>query len=604
MSKPRERAHLEYIGDPAVDRSLTDCPVCKEAFENPQILPCGHSLCLLCVPQNCQCPVCNAAFQPDRVIPNPALVHVVASLRIRCPQWGMGCPAILGIHQVDQHIHKECQWRTETCAQCHAGVALPLIGEHALIHGLVTRFAAGQTALGERTTGCEQQTRALEGHLTSVESALQQQLAQSEAATDQRLGGLEQRLAASEAALQERVAKAEATADARAREVSAAAMAAVARVETTSSREAAALHLLNDALSTRLDRAVAQLQTEAQARLEAVSKRFEAQIANLEEGHRRLEEAQRGIIGQLQQQVSSLKAQLEKARPRTDMPPCQASSALPCPALLTPGLAAADEAALRAQAAQQMEQAEAAAKKQVEEAQSQALEARAASERIQARLEDVLRASSGHLFPTTAIMTPAEASALSGFLAGRLRAGLTECPLVLRGSRDGFEATTFHRLCDRLRGTVVVVQTTTGNVFGGYASVAWNAVTNKYTPDPHAFLFSLRRARDPAGVPCKIPQNGIHPEQAVCCSMTYGPWWGCGHDLTLHHQCNANTSSYTRLAAYTLPLDGDRNFLNGGTSHFQVAELEIPSCVDLTPVDRPQSPNPHVDLSIPSEHPI
>ncbi len=66
--------------------------------------------------------------------------------------------------------------------------------------------------------------------------------------------------------------------------------------------------------------------------------------------------------------------------------------------------------------------------------------------------------------------------------------------LLWRGTRDGFEASKFHSLCDDKANTLTVVKTTTGCIFGGYTSVPWSSVGG-YKPDSKAFLFSLKNPR-------------------------------------------------------------------------------------------------------------
>jgi hypothetical protein len=44
--------------------------------------------------------------------------------------------------------------------------------------------------------------------------------------------------------------------------------------------------------------------------------------------------------------------------------------------------------------------------------------------------------------------------------------------LLYRGSRDGFKASVFHRLCDGQPMTVTIVLTTNGNIFGGFTPIA------------------------------------------------------------------------------------------------------------------------------------
>ncbi len=42
--------------------------------------------------------------------------------------------------------------------------------------------------------------------------------------------------------------------------------------------------------------------------------------------------------------------------------------------------------------------------------------------------------------------------------------------LLWRGSRDGFDITEFHKLCDGKANTVTVIKNTNGFIFGGFTS--------------------------------------------------------------------------------------------------------------------------------------
>lgn len=78
-----------------------------------------------------------------------------------------------------------------------------------------------------------------------------------------------------------------------------------------------------------------------------------------------------------------------------------------------------------------------------------------------------------------------------------LRQGMPEkkrfnVELLMRGSRDGFRALDFHRLCDNKGPTLTIVQSSLGKVFGGYTSLAWKSVSeNQFERDKESFIFSM-----------------------------------------------------------------------------------------------------------------
>ena len=64
--------------------------------------------------------------------------------------------------------------------------------------------------------------------------------------------------------------------------------------------------------------------------------------------------------------------------------------------------------------------------------------------------------------------------------------------LLYRGTRDGFKASDFHGHCDgKEGGTLTIIKTTKGNVFGGFTNVPWTSQNGVYREDGNASLFSL-----------------------------------------------------------------------------------------------------------------
>ena len=62
--------------------------------------------------------------------------------------------------------------------------------------------------------------------------------------------------------------------------------------------------------------------------------------------------------------------------------------------------------------------------------------------------------------------------------------------LMYRASRDGFDADSFHTLCDQRQNNLTIIKSTNGQIFGGFNEIEWNSTNREYY-DPNAFLFSL-----------------------------------------------------------------------------------------------------------------
>jgi len=147
--------------------------------------------------------------------------------------------------------------------------------------------------------------------------------------------------------------------------------------------------------------------------------------------------------------------------------------------------------------------------------------------------------------------------------------------LLWRGRRDGFGASTFHRLCDGKPNTLTVIKNTNGFIFGGYTSIPWTSVGYNFKEDNTAFLFSFKNSTE---TPLKLKVN--MPASAVYHGPTYGPSFGSGRDLCVYDLSNTSRFTYMTLHSYEYP-DGKSgneggNFIVGGSdNHFQTVEIEV-----------------------------
>merc|ERR1719410_412372 len=66
--------------------------------------------------------------------------------------------------------------------------------------------------------------------------------------------------------------------------------------------------------------------------------------------------------------------------------------------------------------------------------------------------------------------------------------------LLFRASKHGFAGSQFHAMCNNKGATLVIVATTTGNVFGAYTSLPCTS-SSQYAVDHKAFLFLLKSSQ-------------------------------------------------------------------------------------------------------------
>ena len=141
--------------------------------------------------------------------------------------------------------------------------------------------------------------------------------------------------------------------------------------------------------------------------------------------------------------------------------------------------------------------------------------------------------------------------------------------LLYRASRDGFDAKSFHDKCDHNPGTLTVIKTTKGYVFGGYTFATWDG-DGCWKSDMHTSLFSLinMKAR-PVHFFMRWGNAGIH------CNSDTGPVFGYDE---IHIKSNSNSSygSFSKLDT-SIVLEGytvTSTFL-AGARHFQTTEIEV-----------------------------
>ena len=143
--------------------------------------------------------------------------------------------------------------------------------------------------------------------------------------------------------------------------------------------------------------------------------------------------------------------------------------------------------------------------------------------------------------------------------------------LLYRGSRDGFQASKFHELCDNKGETVTIIKTTSGYVFGGYSDVAWDSSIT-YKQSSKSFLFSLISPQ--GNNPIKMSLKSTPHNHAIYCCSSQLPTFGGGNDILIADHCNANQTSYSNLnSTYEAPSRNTNYFV--GSRNFQVQAIEV-----------------------------
>ena len=141
-------------------------------------------------------------------------------------------------------------------------------------------------------------------------------------------------------------------------------------------------------------------------------------------------------------------------------------------------------------------------------------------------------------------------------------------------SKDGDTAAKFHSACDGKGPTIVIVETTTGNVFGGYTDLSWSSA-NAYAKSTKTFLFRLRPTTK------RYDYKSGREGYAIYRGKNYGPTFGGGHDIYIVSSALSSTSSYTNGGhSYTFPSYPNYQ-LNDGVKNFKVKDYVVVKAIDL-----------------------
>ncbi len=156
--------------------------------------------------------------------------------------------------------------------------------------------------------------------------------------------------------------------------------------------------------------------------------------------------------------------------------------------------------------------------------------------------------------------------------------------LLYRATRDGFNASSFHRKCDSVSKTITIIKTDSNYVFGGFTSAYWNSIDD-WVSDEKAFLFSLRRNGVSNNEKFNLKFDSWQSSYAVYASQYAGPSFGGGNDIYICDNSNIQSSSYSYFctsyecsSACTNSRDSwscGRSYLAGSYDGWLTTEIEV-----------------------------
>jgi hypothetical protein len=143
--------------------------------------------------------------------------------------------------------------------------------------------------------------------------------------------------------------------------------------------------------------------------------------------------------------------------------------------------------------------------------------------------------------------------------------------LLYRGSRDGFGASDFHRLCDGHKGILTVIQSSEDYVFGGYTSLAFRSQYNgEHDASKRTYVWTLKNPHNlpPQIFPQKTQFVGI--QDYPHCGPSFGR-----PDLYVLDRGNATDQNSSNLSQFVNDSGIAGHEVLTGARHFVVKEIEV-----------------------------
>ncbi|KAJ5075870.1 pep-cterm sorting domain-containing protein [Anaeramoeba ignava] len=144
--------------------------------------------------------------------------------------------------------------------------------------------------------------------------------------------------------------------------------------------------------------------------------------------------------------------------------------------------------------------------------------------------------------------------------------------------KDGFSCNTWHEKVRDKGKTLIIIKTTQNYIFGGFTSIGFQEQNlNAKTPDPKAFIFSLRNNKNDRK-PEKFSIKHEHEENAIWNFPREGPHFGSGADFWLNSQLQPGGSyfgyTYNSPPGIKWNTEESNSYLAGSFNNWVVDELE------------------------------
>ena len=152
------------------------------------------------------------------------------------------------------------------------------------------------------------------------------------------------------------------------------------------------------------------------------------------------------------------------------------------------------------------------------------------------------------------IMEPEDFDLIKSAITERIKKEIKTIKKLYQATKDGGEASNFHKLCDNLPNTLTLIQSQNNRRFGGFTTECWES-SIKCKSDKNAFLFSLDKQKI---YKCKNYSNSIY------CNSLSGPCFGYGNTIKIGKNVlkEKTLRTYESNPECSYEFDGDCNALS------------------------------------------
>ena len=141
--------------------------------------------------------------------------------------------------------------------------------------------------------------------------------------------------------------------------------------------------------------------------------------------------------------------------------------------------------------------------------------------------------------------------------------------LLYKGTKDGDTYNIFHKKCDNQGPTISIIESTDGQIFGGYASKSWDINSKSDIPDPDSFLFNINIKKKY----CVSNNKGLFKSIGYICDFGGANF----HELCLNNNYFSSKGECDNGNGFNF-----KNYeLSGGKKIYKVKECEVYKVIEM-----------------------